>query len=146
MEKDLYSYSDGDIWFSWSPDSRWILTPYMGNGGWNNRDISLVDATGKKVPFNLTQSGYNDGGAKWVLKGKAMLFFSDRAGYRSHGSWGAESDAYLMFFDLDAYDRFRMSKEERELLDEAEKEQKKQEKGSAGEKRKNNKTRRTIRK
>ena len=49
--KDLYSYSDGDIWFSWSPDSRWILTPYMGNGGWNNRDISLVDATGKKSSF-----------------------------------------------------------------------------------------------
>ena len=103
--KDLYSYSDGDIWFSWSPDSRWLLAPYMGNAGWNNTDISLIDATGKKAPFNLTQSGYNDGGGKWVLKGKAMLFFSDRAGYRSHGSWGAESDAYLMFFDLDAYDR-----------------------------------------
>ena len=126
--KDLYSYSDGDIWFSWSPDSRWLLAPYMGNAGWNNTDISLIDATGKKAPFNLTQSGYNDGGGKWVLKGKAMLFFSDRAGYRSHGSWGAESDAYLMFFDLDAYDRFRMSKEERELLDEAEKEQKKDDK------------------
>ena len=120
--KDLYSYSDGDIWFSWSPDSRWLLTPYMGNAGWNNVDISLVDASGKKAPFNLTQSGYNDSGAKWVLKGKAMLFFSDRAGYRSHGSWGAESDAYLMFFDLDAYDHFRMSKEEKELFDEAEKE------------------------
>jgi tricorn family protease mdsD len=123
--KDLYSYSDGDIWFSWSPDSRWLLTPYMGNAGWNNPDISLVDASGKKTPFNLTQSGYNDNGAKWVLKGKAMLFFSDRAGYRSHGSWGAESDAYLMFFDLDAYDRFRMSKEEREMLNEAEKDKKK---------------------
>lgn len=122
--KDLYSYSDGDIWFSWSPDSRWLLTPYMGNAGWGNPDISLVDASGKKAPFNLTQSGYNDNGAKWVLKGKAMLFFSDRAGYRSHGSWGAESDAYLMFFDLDAYDRFRMSKEEREMLNEAEKEKK----------------------
>ena len=126
--KDLYSYSDGDIWFSWSPDSRWLLTPYMGNAGWNNPDISLVDASGKKAPFNLTQSGYNDNGAKWVLKGKAMLFFSDRAGYRSHGSWGAESDAYLMFFDLDAYDRFRMSKEEREMLNEAEKDKKKDDK------------------
>ena len=126
--KDLYSYSDGDIWFSWSPDSRWLLTPYMGNAGWNNPDISLVDASGKKAPFNLTQSGYNDNGAKWVLKGKAMLFFSDRAGYRSHGSWGAESDAYLMFFDLDAYDRFRMSKEEREMLNEAEKGKKKDDK------------------
>ena len=126
--KDLYSYSDGDIWFSWSPDSRWLLTPYMGNAGWNNPDISLVDVSGKKAPFNLTQSGYNDNGAKWVLKGKAMLFFSDRAGYRSHGSWGAESDAYLMFFDLDAYDRFRMSKEEREMLNEAEKDKKKDDK------------------
>ena len=126
--KDLYSYSDGDIWFSWSPDSRWLLTPYMGNTGWNNPDISLVDASGKKAPFNLTQSGYNDNGAKWVLKGKAMLFFSDRAGYRNHGSWGAESDAYLMFFDLDAYDRFRMSKEEREMLNEAEKDKKKDDK------------------
>ena len=126
--KDLYSYSDGDIWFSWSPDSRWLLTPYMSNAGWNNPDISLVDASGKKAPFNLTQSGYNDNGAKWVLKGKAMLFFSDRAGYRSHGSWGAESDAYLMFFDLDAYDRFRMSKEEREMLNEAEKDKKKDDK------------------
>lgn len=126
--KDLYSYSDGDIWFSWSPDSRWLLTPYMGNAGWGNPDISLVDASGKKAPFNLTQSGYNDNGAKWVLKGKAMLFFSDRAGYRSHGSWGAESDAYLMFFDLDAYDRFRMSKEEREMLNEAEKDKKKDDK------------------
>ena len=144
--KDLYSYSDGDIWFSWSPDSRWILTPYMGNGGWNNRDIALVAATGKKVPFNLTQSGYNDGGAKWVLKGKAMLFFSDRAGYRSHGSWGAESDAYLMFFDLDAYDRFRMSKEERELLDEAEKEQKKQEKEAQEKNEKNNKNKKSDKK
>ena len=137
--KDLYSYSDGDIWFSWSPDSRWLLTPYMGNAGWNNVDISLVDASGKKAPFNLTQSGYNDSGAKWVLKGNAMLFFSDRAGYRSHGSWGAESDAYLMFFDLDAYDHFRMSKEEKELFDEAEKEKKKDDKETKDEENKKEK-------
>jgi len=137
--KDLYSYSDGDIWFSWSPDSRWLLTPYMGNAGWNNVDISLVDASGKKAPFDLTQSGYNDSGAKWVLKGKAMLFFSDRAGYRSHGSWGAESDAYLMFFDLDAYDHFRMSKEEKELFDEAEKEKKKDDKETKDEENKKEK-------
>ena len=134
--KDLYSYSDGDIWFSWSPDSRWLLTPYMGNAGWSNPDISLIDASGKKAPFNLTQSGYNDNGAKWVLKGKAMLFFSDRAGYRSHGSWGAESDAYLMFFDLDAYDRFRMSKEEREMLNEAEKDKKKEDKDTKNDEKK----------
>lgn len=57
-----------------------------------------------------------------------MLFESDRAGYRSHGSWGAESDYYVMFFDVDAYDRFTMSKEDKEILEEAEKEAKKNEK------------------
>lgn len=49
---------------------------------------------------------------------------SDRAGFRSHGSWGAEADIYIMFFDLDAYDRFRMSKEELALLEESEKKDK----------------------
>lgn len=112
-----YSYSDGDIWFEWSPDSRWLLASYLGTGGWNNTDIALVNADGKGEIHNLTDSGYSDGNGKWVLDGKAMLFQSDRAGYRSHGSWGAEDDAYLMFFDLDAYNRFRMSKEEIELAD-----------------------------
>lgn len=120
----LYSYSDGDLGFQWSPDSRWLLSDYMGHGGWQNRDIALVNADGKGEIHNLTESGYNDGNAKWVLDGKAMIFESDRAGYRSHGSWGTESDVYIMFFDLDAYDQFRMSKEERALLDEAKKEQK----------------------
>ena len=111
-----YSYSDGDIWFEWSPDSKWLLCSYIGTGGWNNTDIALVKADGTEV-HDLTDSGYSDSNGKWVLGGKAMLFESDRAGYRSHGSWGAEDDAYLMFFDLDAYDRFRMSKEELELAE-----------------------------
>lgn len=117
----VYSYSDGDIDFEWSPDSRWLLASYIGKGGWNNQDIALVDASGNTAVRNLTNSGYSDGDARWVLGGKAMLFSSDRAGYRSHGSWGAERDAYIMFFDLDAYDRFCMSKEERALLKDSDK-------------------------
>ena len=116
-----YSYSDGDQWYQWSPDSRWILTNYIGIGGWNNKDVALVNASGNGEIHNLTQSGYNDGNAKWVLDGKAMIWESDRAGYRSHGSWGAHGDIYIMFFDLEAYERFLMSKEELALLEEAEK-------------------------
>ena len=37
------------------------------------------------------------------------------------GSWGAEADVYIMFFDLDAYERFRMNKEELALIDESKK-------------------------
>lgn len=122
--KFQYSYSDGDLWFQWSPDSKWLLSNYIGHGGWNNSDIALVPADGSQKITNLTNSGYNDNNGRWVLGGKAMLFMSDRAGYRSHGSWGAEDDAYIMFFDLDAYERFHMGKEERALYDEAHKKEK----------------------
>ena len=132
-----YSYSDGDIWFEWSPDSKWLMCSYIGNGGWNNTDIAVVKADGKEV-HNITDSGYSDSNGKWVLGGKAILFESDRAGYRSHGSWGAEYDAYLMFLDLEAYDRFRMSKEELELA-EANKDEKEKKADEKEEKKKNKK-------
>lgn len=119
-----YSYSDGDQSFCWSPDSKWILAGYIGTGGWNNQDVALVNADGSGEIHDLTQSGYSDGSPKWVLNGKAMIWQSDRAGYRSHGSWGAESDEYIMFFDKEAYDRFKMSKEDLELLKESENEKK----------------------
>lgn len=123
-KKYQYSYSDGDQWFQWSPDSKWILSDFIGVGGWNNKDIVLLKADGKGEMHNLTQSGYNDGRAKWVLGGKAMIWSSDRAGFRSHGSWGAESDVYIMFFDLEAYEKFRMNDEDLALYEEAEKERK----------------------
>ena len=131
-----YSYSDGDQWFEWSPDSRWLLSGYIGHGGWNNKDVALVNASGNGEIHNLTQSGYTDGDAKWVLGGKAMIWKSDRAGYRSHGSWGSEDDVYIMFFDLDTYERFRMSKEETALLEEAEKKEKEDEAKKEDEKKK----------
>ncbi|MBR5541428.1 MAG: PD40 domain-containing protein, partial [Bacteroides sp.] len=132
--KYQYSYSDGDQWYQWSPDSRWILTNYIGTGGWNNLDVALVNASGNGEIHNLTQSGYNDSGAKWVLDGKAMIWESDRAGYRSHGSWGAHGDMYIMFFDLEAYERFLMTKEELALVEEAEKEKKDEKKDEANKK------------
>lgn len=131
-----YSYSDGDQYFTWSPDSKWLLADYMGNGGWNNVDVALIDAEGKDEPVNLTQSGYTDSHARWVMGGKAMIFASDRAGYRSHGSWGSHRDVYITFFDAEAYNKFRMNKEDRALLEEAEKANKKSEKKDSTDKEK----------
>lgn len=131
-----YSYSDGDQYFTWSPDSKWLLADYMGNGGWNNVDVALIDADGKDEPVNLTQSGYTDSHARWVMGGKAMIFASDRAGYRSHGSWGSHRDVYITFFDAEAYNKFRMNKEDRALLEEAEKAGKKSEKKDSTDKEK----------
>ena len=134
-----YSYSDGDQSFAWSPDSRYILTNWMADGGWNNEDIAVVEVESGKIT-NLTRSGYSDGGFHWALGGKAMTWESDKMGFRSHGSWGAESDIYIMFFDGKAYAQFARSKEQKEidkmLLGEkkAEKEEKKAEKDSLAKK------------
>ena len=132
-----YSYSDGDQYYQWSPDSKWFLAKYIAVGGWNNTDIVLVKADGSGEMTNLTESGYSDNNAKWVLDGKAMIWSSDRAGYRSHGSWGAESDIYIMFFDSEAYDKFRLSKEEQALLDEGKEDKDKEDKDKDGKKDKN---------
>ena len=134
-----YSYSDGDQDFAWSPDSRYLLCNYQADGGWNNEDIALIEMESGQVT-NLTRSGYSDGSFRWALGGKAMTFESDKNGYRSHGSWGAESDIYIMFFDGKAYTQFGRSKEEKDiekmLLGEkaAEKAEKKEKKDSADKK------------
>lgn len=110
----LYSYRDGDQSFEWSPDSRYILSSYQADGGWNNTDVALIDVESGEVT-NLTRSGYSDSGFRWALGGKAMTWTSDKAGYRSHGSWGAERDVYIMFFDGDAYYKFLRDKEDEDI-------------------------------
>ena len=131
-----YSYSDGDQEFAWSPDSHYLLTGYQADGGWNNSDVALVDIDSGEVT-NLTRSGYSDGNFKWTLKGKAMAWMSDKDGYRSHGSWGAENDIYLMFFDGSEMARFFRDKEAEEIekaLEDGDKSEKKIAKEEAKEK------------
>lgn len=108
-----YSYSDGDITFEWSPDSKWLLINYIGTGGWNNQDIALVKADGSEV-VDLTESGYEDGDPHWALDGKAITYTTGRYGMRSHGSWGNQDDVVLMALDAEAWERFNMTKEEAE--------------------------------
>jgi len=110
----LYSYMDGDLDFSWSPDSRFILCDYQADGGWNNSDVALIDIESGKVT-NLTRSGYSDGSFRWAMGGKAMTWTSDKAGFRSHGSWGSERDVYIMFFDGEAFYKFARDKEDDEI-------------------------------
>jgi len=121
-----YSYSDGDQWYQWSPDGKWFLASYSPNAVFF-RDVALIDASGNKEIINLTNSGYGDGMPKWMMKGKMMIWSSDRLGYRSHGSWGAQRDIYGMFFTQEAFDRFQLPEEELKLLEEKEKKDKKKE-------------------
>jgi Tol biopolymer transport system component/C-terminal processing protease CtpA/Prc len=123
-----YSYSDGDQWYRWSPDGKWFLVQYSPQHLFSN-EIALIEAHGEQEIRNLTKSGYEDNSPKWTMNGKMMLWFTDRNGLRSHGSWGAQLDVYGMFFDKKAYEIFNMSKEEYEIY---KKEQEEDEKDKEG--------------
>ena len=115
-EKELFG---NDHNFQWSPDGKWILfdldVPGIAPG-----EVGLVRADGKGEVVNLTQSGFNDSRAKWIFNGKAMLWFSNRDGLKSVAQAGAtQQDAYAMFFDRDAWERFRLTKDEFALVKEA---------------------------
>ncbi len=106
--------------FAWSPDSKWMLfdlsVPGIAPG-----EVGLVATDGKGSVINLTQSGFDDGDAKWILGGKAMLWMSNRDGLKAVAQSGAaQRDAYAMFFTKDAWDRFRLTKEEYALVKELE--------------------------
>ncbi len=106
-----YSYSDGDQWYQWSPDGKWFLTSFSPHH-WIINQVGLVSAEGGKAPLDLTKSGYSDAIPTWQQEGKVILWMSDRQGFRSHGSWGAQMDAYAMFLDQATYDVFKMDKAE----------------------------------
>ncbi len=111
-----YSYTDGDVPFAWSPDSRWLLASYIGVGGWNNVDIALVAADGSKV-IDLTESGFTDGNPKWALGGGAITYSTAKYGMKSQGSWGNQDDIMLMALDPEAWDTFNMTEEEAEIAE-----------------------------
>lgn len=115
-----YSYSDGDQYYTWSPDGKWIAFN-SSEGRWGTNEVALMKADGSGGRRNLTQSGFNDGRSQWAFGGKALLWVTDRDGKHPLAYQGArEVDVYAMFFDQDAYDRFILSKDEFSLLKEKE--------------------------
>ena len=129
--KKVRQVTDGSTWFStgggfdysWSPDGKWFTLEFIGNRHDPYSDIGMVSAQGGKI-INLTNSGYTSGSPRWVLDGNAILFITERYGMRAHASWGSLNDVMLVFMNQNAYDKFRLSKEDYELQKELEKEQK----------------------
>ena len=132
---ELFHMRDGDQYFTWSPDSKWLLAVYRPT--MPNAEIVLLDASGKEKMKNLTLSGYSDYSPKWVNEGKQMLWFSNRDGLKAFAtSGGSQSDVYSMFFTQEAWDNFNLSKEEFDLQKEIEKLNKKEDEGDKDDKKK----------
>lgn len=136
--KELFHMRDGDQYFTWSPDSKWLLASYrptMSNG-----EVVLLDASGKEKMRNLTLSGYSDFSPKWVNEGKQMLWFSNRDGLKSFAtSGGSQSDVYSLFFTQEAWDKFNLSKEDFDLSEAIKKADKKESEDDKGNKKKDKK-------
>jgi tricorn protease len=119
-DKELFSMGDNDQYFQWSPDSKWILFDYAVPGIAPG-EVGMIAVDGKGKVMNLTESGFNDSRAKWIMGGKGMLWFSNRDGLKSVAqSGGAQSDVYAMFFTQEAFDKFKLSKEDAALAKEME--------------------------
>jgi len=115
-DRELAPSADGSQYYQWSPDSQWLLFDYAVPG-FAPGEIGLVKADGSGKIVNLTESGFEDRQAKWILGGQAMLWFSNRDGLKAVAqSGGAQYDAYALFFTRDAWDRFLLTKEEAALL------------------------------
>jgi C-terminal processing protease CtpA/Prc len=89
-------------------------------------EIGLVAADGKSEISNLTLSGYNDFSPKWSSDGKMMIWGSDREGALQQGGGSITANVYGMFFSKEAFDRFKLTKEELALVKEREDELKKE--------------------
>ncbi|MCI2228149.1 S41 family peptidase [Polaribacter sp. MSW13] len=126
--KDLFHMSDGDKYFTWSPDSKWLLIDW--NKTLSNSEVLLMAADGSKR-VNLNESGYYDSSPKWVNGGKQMIWFSNQNGLKSYATSGSsQSDVYSMFFTQDAWDQFNLSDEDYKLMEAVKEEEEKVDKKS----------------
>jgi tricorn protease len=114
-----YSYADGDQYYEWSPDGKWFLVQFGPPERVQEPEVGLVAADGKSAVINLTMSGYDDYAPKWVMGGKMMIWGSTREGARQQGGNSITADVYGMFFSREAFDRFKLTKEELALVKEA---------------------------
>jgi tricorn protease len=130
-----FSYTDGDIEYRWSPDSRWLAVTWHGHESWIPEIGAVNIETGQIV--NMTDSGYSESGPAFAAGGKALIYASDRYGERSHGSWGGELDVIAVYLTQAAFDEATLDKEQLALKkkrEEADKKKKeKEEKGQAKE-------------
>ena len=123
---DLFHMGDGDKYFTWSPDSKWLLHDYRSR--LSNSDVLLLAADGSQR-LNLTESGYGEYRPKWVNGGKQILWFSERNGLRSYATSGrTERDVYTMFLTQEGWDKYNMSEDDFKLMKAIEEASKKDEK------------------
>lgn len=114
-----YSYSDGDIDFHFSPDSKWVTADFLPRGYYFYADIGVAPVDGSAPARDISINGYQDGAPIWHSGGEVIYWFTDRYGERTHGSWGSEMDIVAAFLSEAAWARFNLTEQERAALEKA---------------------------
>lgn len=116
--------SDGKLNYEWSPDSKWLALEYVARRHAPYSDIGIISRAGGEI-HNITNSGYISSFPQWSKDGTCLTFVTDRYGMRNHASWGSLQDVMVVFLNRLAYERYKMSEEETELLEDTSKKTKK---------------------
>jgi tricorn protease len=107
-----YSSEDGDQYFTWSPDSHYVLAQSTEGGGGFENEVVLIkdDGSGKRI--NLTKSGFIDEKPMWGMNGTMMYWSSDKLAEHSFTIGGPQRDVFGMFFDHAAWDQFQLAQQD----------------------------------
>lgn len=124
MPDGLLQNGNGYLDYQWSPDGSRFVLSYVARAHAPYNDIGIVSASGQGSIVNITNSGYASSSPRWALDGNAVIYMTERYGMRNHASWGSMDDVMIAFLNRASYEKYRMTEEERELHDQAEKDRK----------------------
>jgi Tol biopolymer transport system component/C-terminal processing protease CtpA/Prc len=106
-----YSYADGDQNYKWSPDGKWFLVQF-GFVRLFTPQVGLISSDGKGKVINLTKSGFDNVSPRWGMDGTMMVYGCTREGAANVDGSPVTYDVYGLFFTRDAFDKFKLSKED----------------------------------
>ena len=115
-----YSYLDGDQWYEWSPDGKYLAVQFLSHTRWSS-EVGVVPASGTAPVLNITHSGYEDVLPHWAMKGQTLIWETDRQGLRSQAGDPREYDVYAAFLTKKAFDRYKLDEAAFDQLKEKEK-------------------------
>ena len=120
-----YSYSDGDISYSWSHDSLWLTFSYTPNNRWTI-DAGMVNLASGDI-INASSSGYDVSSSRFSPDGKVVYYTSGRYGQQEHSGRGGQADVLGVYLTQAGYDKALLDWEELEQEQEREKKAKDEE-------------------
>jgi tricorn protease len=113
-----YSYADGDLWYAWSPDGRWLAASHARE--WSNADVGILDTTGNEPPRVLVPNGFYDWSAQFSADGEMVVWMSDILGLRRTDQNSEQSDVLIAALTQRAADRLQLSQKDYDRLVEKE--------------------------